>query len=79
MLRIWYCSNFSLRKIRYVETRFRGCFNEPLGASPGFVASPQVATGASARRLTMNQQAGRLKGLKDSYTRIPQYRHCPTF
>ena len=33
--------------------------NEPLGAtSPGLVASPQAATGASARRLTMNQQAG---------------------
>jgi hypothetical protein len=31
---------------------------EPTGASPGFVASPQAATGASARRLTMNQQSG---------------------
>jgi hypothetical protein len=29
-----------------------------LGASPGLVASPQAATGASARRLTINQQAG---------------------
>jgi hypothetical protein len=28
------------------------------GASPGLVASPLAATGASARRLTMNQQAG---------------------
>ena len=28
------------------------------GASPGLVASPQPATGASARRLTKNQQAG---------------------
>jgi len=31
--------------------------NEPLGASPGLVASPQATTGASARRLTMSQQA----------------------
>ena len=31
--------------------------NEPLGASPGLVASPQAAPGASARRLTMSQQA----------------------
>jgi hypothetical protein len=29
-----------------------------LGASPGLVASPLAATGASAQRLTMNQQAG---------------------